>query len=344
MKPILNAFQGKSLSCPPIWLMRQAGRYLPEYREIRQRVPDFINLCFHEELATEVTLQPLKRFDFDAAILFSDILVIPHVLGQSVRVIEKKGPVLDPLEEKSFFDKAKDVNLQEALSIPLKILHNVRKSLPSTKAVIGFSGSPWTIATYMVEEGKSREFQKIINHLESRSSVFVKTMALLEEAIGTFLISQIDVGADVVQIFDSWAKAVPTNDRDEWIVSPIRRLISRIRAHHPDTPIIYYGRGVSQIYPQIVQGLSNVVLGVDEGVPVSVMKNQIQKLAPVQGNLSPHVLVEGGKLLRNHVFELIQSFQGTPYVFNLGHGIVPQTPVDHVAQLVDFVRGRDFQK
>jgi len=342
MKPILNAFQGNPLPYPPIWLMRQAGRYLPEYREIRRRVPGFIDLCFHEDLATEVTLQPLRRFDFDAAILFSDILVIPHVLGQSVRIVEKEGPVLDSLEEKTFFDKAKDINLQEALSTPLKILHNTRKSLPSTKAVIGFSGSPWTIATYMLEEGKSTAFQKIINHLEARSSLFIKTMALLEEAIGTFLIAQIDAGADVIQIFDSWAKAVPAHYRNEWIVSPTRRLISRIRTRHPDTPIIYYGRGVSQLYPQIIEGFSNIVLGVDEDVPVSVMKNQIQKVAPVQGNLSPHVLVEGGKPLRDQVFDLLHSFQGTPYVFNLGHGIVPQTPIDHVAQLVDLVRGIDF--
>jgi uroporphyrinogen decarboxylase len=338
MTPILNALQGGINSSPPLWLMRQAGRYLPEYREIRQSVTGFMDLCFHEELATEVTLQPLQRFDFDAAILFSDILVIPHVLGQTVHIIEKQGPVLKEIEGQSFFDRAKGIPLEEALSVPLKILYNVRQALPSTKAVIGFSGSPWTIATYMLEQGKSKEFQIAKNHLETRSPLFIQTMALLEEAIGTFLIAQINAGADVIQIFDSWAKAVPLPHRNDWVVSPIRRLIGRIRTCHPNTPIIYYGRGVSDLYSRIVEGFSNIALGVDEDVPVPVMKNQIQKLAPVQGNLNPRTLLEGGERMKRDVSDLLQAFQGTPYVFNLGHGILPQTPVDHVAQLVDLVR------
>lgn len=323
--------------------MRQAGRYLPEYRKIRQKVSGFMDLCFQEELATEVTLQPLRRFDLDAAILFSDILVIPHVLGQAVRIIEKQGPVLASIEEKTFFEKAQGIDLQEALSVPLKVLQNVRKALPPTKAVIGFSGSPWTVATYMLEQGKSRAFETIKRHLETGSPLFTKTMALLEEAIGTFLISQIDAGADVIQIFDSWAQAVPDAYRREWIIAPVRRLVSRIRACHPNTSIIYYGRGVSDLYPEVAEGLSNIVFGVDENVPVRVMKERLQKLAPVQGNLNPYVLVEGGKRMRDDVTALLEAFHGTPYVFNLGHGIVPETPVDHVAQLVSLVKGEGLQ-
>ena len=158
------------------------------------------------------------------------------------------------------------------------------------------------------------------------------------------LFLKFDAGADTVQIFDSWAKVVPTEHRKEWIISPIRRLISRIQISHPNTPIIYYGRGVSDLYPEIVRGFRNIVLGVDETVPVSVMRNQIQQLAPVQGNLSPDVLVEGGKKMKEKVEELLQTFQGTPFVFNLGHGIVPQTPIDHVAKLVELIRRGDFQK
>lgn len=344
MNRILNAFQKNSESHPPIWLMRQAGRYLPEYRALRQKIPTFMDLCFHEDYATEITLQPLHRFELDAAILFSDILVIPHVLGQAVHFVEKQGPVLAPLDGVAFFEKTKDVNLEESLSIPLKILSNVRKSLPSTKAVIGFAGSPWTIATYMLEQGKSTNFTRIKALMETKSPVFTQTMALLEEAIGTFLIAQIKVGADVVQIFDSWAKVVPETHQAEWIIAPIRRLIARIRACHPDTPIIYYGRGVCALYPQIIKGFSNIVFGVDEDVPLSVMKDQIQKLAPVQGNLSPQVLLKGGEQMKTNTETLLQAFRETPYVFNLGHGVVPQTPVDHVAQLIDFVKGRDFQK
>jgi uroporphyrinogen decarboxylase len=303
-----------------------------------------MDLCFHEDYATEVTLQPLRRFDLDAAILFSDILVIPHVLGQKVHFLEKQGPVLDSITGSSFFDRARDVDLQEALRTPLKILSNVRKTLPSTKAVIGFAGAPWTIATYMLEQGKSATFSKIKTLLETNNPVFVQTMALLEEAVGKFLIAQIDAGADVVQIFDSWAKAVPVDHQIDCLVGPTRRLIARIQTHHPETPIIYYGRGVCSLYPKIGAGFSNIAFGVDEDVPISVMKDQIQKIAPIQGNLSPRVLLEGGQQMKTNVSELLQAFQGTPYVFNLGHGIVPQTPVDHVAQLVDLVKGGVFYK
>ncbi|MBX9804883.1 MAG: uroporphyrinogen decarboxylase [Alphaproteobacteria bacterium] len=341
MKLVLNTLQGNKNSTPPIWLLRQAGRYLPEYRELRRKVPSFMDFCFHEDYATQVTLQPLQRFELDAAILFSDILVIPHVLGQRVQVIEKIGPVLDPLPS-PFFEQAKDIDLNEALEIPLRILTNIRRKLPSTKTVIGFSGSPWTIATYMLEEGKSTSFKKIKHLLESRNPIFTQTMAVLEESVGTFLCAQITAGADVIQIFDSWAKAVPEPHQKEWIVDPIRRIISRIRVVHPTTPIIYYGRGVSELYPQIVNDFSNIAFGVDESVPISVMKDKIQKLGPVQGNLSPQILVEGGEVMRNTVRELLTTFQETPYVFNLGHGIVPQTPVHHVGELVDLVKGNEI--
>jgi len=322
--------------------MRQAGRYLPEYRALRQKIPTFMDLCFHEEYATEITLQPLRRFELDAAILFSDILVIPHVLGQTVHFIEKQGPILATLHTPQFFDKAQHIDLKESLATPLNILRNVRESLPLTKAVIGFAGSPWTIATYMLEQGKSKDFKKAISLLETRSCLFTQTMALLEKSIGTFLMAQIDAGADVVQIFDTWAKVVPETHRADWVVAPIRRIIARIRIDYPIIPIIYYGRGVEDLYPQIVKGFSHIVFGVDEMVPISVMKNKIQKLAPVQGNLSPQVLLEGGEKMKNNVQELLRAFRETPYVFNLGHGIFPQTPVDHVTQLVDLVKEGSF--
>jgi len=344
MNRILNALHKNPDSSPPVWLMRQAGRYLPEYQAIRKKIPTFMELCFHEGYATEITLQPLRRFELDAAILFSDILVIPHVLGQSVHFIEKQGPVLASLDDPKFFDKAKNINLEESLAIPLRILRNVRKSLPSTKAVIGFAGSPWTIATYMLEQGKSTDFKKISNLLEAKDPLFVQTMALLEESVGTFLIAQIKAGADVVQIFDTWAKVVGEAHRADWIIAPVRRIIARIRGSYPETPIIYYGRGVCDLYPQIMGEFSHIAFGVDETVPISVMKDQLQKLAPIQGNLSPQVLLEGGEKMKTDIGDLLNAFEGTPYVFNLGHGIVPQTPVDHVAQLVDFVKGEGFRK
>lgn len=339
--PLKYTLQGNTHSPPPVWFMRQAGRYLPEYQAIRKKLPHFMDLCFHEDCATEVTLQPLRRFDLDAAILFSDILVIPYVLGQPVHFIEKTGPVLGPIES-SFLKRAKGINIPEALSIPLKILQNVRKALPSTKAVIGFAGSPWTIATYMFEQGKSTNFSKINHLLMNKDPLFCQIMALLEKAVGAFLIEQIKAGADAVQIFDSWAKAVPFEFREEWVVFPIRRIVARIRNDHPHTPLIYYGRGVSDLYPQIISGFSHMALGVDEEIPIPVMKHTLQKLAPLQGNLSPHLLVEGGKQMEKKAQELLEVFQGTPYVFNLGHGILPQTPVGHVAHLVDIVKESNF--
>jgi len=337
MSEIIKTLQGISNVNPPIWLMRQAGRYLPEYQKIRKSVPSFMDLCFHEDLATEVTLQPLRRFDLDAAILFSDILVIPHVLGQTVRVVEKEGPLLDSFPP-SFFERANNIDVEESLSIPLKILRNVRSALPPTKAVIGFTGSPWTIAAYMIEKKKTRDFSKIITQLESNSSQFRNTMALLEKAVGTFLISQIKAGADMIQIFDSWAQSVPPHLRKEWIVSPIRRIIKRIRAEYSTTPIIYYGRGVHLLFSQIADGFSNIAFGVDETVAISEMNELVQKVGPVQGNLNPQVLVEGGQKMKTEVSNLLTALYEKPYVFNLGHGILPQTPVSHVAELIDLVK------
>lgn len=338
MTSVLKTLQGNSYSLPPIWLMRQAGRYLPEYRAIRKKIPAFMDLCFHEDLATEVTLQPIRKFDFDAAILFSDILTIPHVLGQTVHIKETLGPVLEPIENTQIFETAKTINIHEAFAIPLKVINNVRRSLPQSKTVIGFSGSPWTIATYMLEGGKSVSFEKILYMLKDEDSLFIQTMAILEDVIGDYLIAQIQAGADVVQIFDTWAKAVPQDLHQRWIIEPVQRIIQRIQIVYPDTPIIYYGRGVSSIYQNIASDFENIAFSVDETVPVSVIKHQIQSLGPIQGNLCPRVLVKGGEMMKQKVTELLEAFRETPYVFNLGHGIVPQTPVDHVTQLVDLVR------
>lgn len=338
MTAILKALQGHCDPVPPIWLMRQAGRYLPEYRAIRKNIEAFMDLCFHEEFATEVSLQPLRRFDLDAAILFSDILIIPHVLGQTVHIKEQLGPVLEPIENTQLFERAKDICVTEALSAPLNVIKNLRMQLPSMKAVIGFSGSPWTIATYMLEGGKSRTFERIKHLLSINDPLFQQTMAILEDLIGTFLIAQIQAGADVVQIFDTWAQVVPENYQQEWIVEPIRRIIKRIQTVYPNTPIIYYGRGVSTLYQSITKDYTNVAFSVDEHVSISMIKDQIQSIAPVQGNLCPQLLLAGGVDMKNKVRELLDAFQKTPYVFNLGHGILPQTPVDHVAQLVDLVK------
>lgn len=337
MSEIIKTLHGYPNVRPPIWLMRQAGRYLSEYQEIRKSVPSFMDLCFHEELATEVTLQPLRRFDLDAAILFSDILVIPQILGQTVRFVEKEGPQLDSLPP-LFFEKAKDIDIEEALSTPLKVLRNVRNTLPPTKAVIGFAGSPWTIATYMLERKKTRSFSNSLGHLESNSQMFRDTMALLEGAVGTFLMAQIQAGADAVQIFDSWAKSVPVAYQTDWIIGPTRRIIERIRSHYPSTPIIYYGRGVHTLYSQIGKGFSGIAFGVDEMVSIPEMNDLIEKVAPIQGNLSPQILAEGGQKMEMDVSKLLTAFHGKSYVFNLGHGILPHTPVSHVTKLIDLVK------
>ena len=317
--------------------MRQAGRYLPEYRELRKTTGSFLDLCYSPSLAAEVTLQPIKRFSFDAAIIFSDILVIPDALGQSVSFQEGTGPVLDPLTDSKDLDDLVKENIVDRLNPVYEALKIVRASLPKKTALIGFAGAPWTIATYMVEGGISRDFSRTKCWAFSDPEEFYKLINILVRAITEHLIAQIEAGADALQIFDSWAGILPEKAFDQWCLKPIERIVSNVKQKHPEIPIIVFPRLAGERYIKIaeLEGVSAVSL--DQTISLNWAKTSLQPKVTVQGNLDPIYLLAGGKAMREEVARILGVFNNHPFIFNLGHGVLPTTPVQHVFELCEFI-------
>ncbi len=339
-KPILLALKGQTVNPVPIWLMRQAGRYLPEYRKIRAKGGSFLDLCFSPDLAIEVTLQPIRRFGFDAAILFSDILVVPHALGQKVDFREGEGPVLEALAGAGDLDRLTMAGFHGALAPVYATVKRLKASLPKETALIGFAGAPWTLASYMIEGRSSRDFAKIKAWAYGDPQSFARLIALLTEAVAQYLIAQIEAGAEILQIFDSWAGALSHPQMREWSLNPILAILERLRMAHPHIPVILFPRGIGAGYLDFARQGPGIVraLGLDSGVPLDWAWTQIQGGIALQGNLDPALLVAGGKPMREAALEILEKFGRGPFVFNLGHGILPQTPPDHVADLVRIVR------
>lgn len=323
---VSNCLRGKILTPPPIWIMRQAGRYLPEFREIRAQYPDFFGLCFSPQVVKEITLQPIKRFDFDAAIIFSDILVIPLARGQKVQFVKGEGPQLGPLTNNSA-DLSSLEPVYEAISL-------TASSLSKEKDLIGFSGAPWTILTYMIEQGKSSSFSKLHKMIETSPSQVEDLIESLTGDIADHLDRQIKAGATVVQIFDSWAESVPVSQRQAFILDPLKKITKRIGEK---VPIIFFGRGISGFYPTIANEIPNISFGLDESVSLSKACQDLPH-ACLQGNLDPKILLEGGQKLRDSVNLILKERGGHPFVFNLGHGILPATPIAHVEELLRLIR------
>ncbi|MBY0462948.1 MAG: uroporphyrinogen decarboxylase [Alphaproteobacteria bacterium] len=334
---LLQALRGAAKTPPPIWLMRQAGRYLPEYMAERQKFPDFMEFCFNSDVVTKVTLQPIERFDFDAAIIFSDILTIPHFLGQTVKFEKGHGPILAKVDWTDFLKNSEQKDLSNDYQPLFQSITDVKNALPSDKALIGFAGSPWTIGTYMIGGGKSKGFSEIVKFAETQSQTFKGILDLLTDQVIKLLLGQIKAGCDVVQIFDSWAAAVPVQQREEWLWSPLRKIYKAIKTVYPETPIIYYGKGISLDYPALIPDLPGVCFGLDQSVDVKWANSAIQKFAPVQGNLDPEKLVMGD--FQKDVQNILENLSVGPFVFNLGHGILPETPIPHVHQLIELVKG-----
>jgi len=336
-KPLLATVLGQIQPRPPMWVMRQAGRYLPEYREIRAKAGNFLQLCYTPELAAEVTLQPLRRFDLDAAILFSDILVIPDALGQEVRFEVGEGPVLNPVDNATIaaFDPGKVV---ERLAPVLETLERVKGSLALEKTLIGFCGSPWTVATYMIG-GKGSSDQAAARLFALREpDMFAALMDVLVEASIAYLIAQFRAGADVVQLFESWALNLDEPAFRQRVIEPNRRIVEGVRAAIPNAPIIGFPRGAAGMIAAYAEATRVNVVGLDYATPVDFADKALPKTLGVQGNLDPLRLVAGGQQMRERAEEIIAGFAGRPHIFNLGHGIVPETPIEHVAQLVDIVK------
>jgi uroporphyrinogen decarboxylase len=337
--PLIQAFAGQRDTPPPIWLMRQAGRYLPEYREIRKNVTSFLDLCFTPELAIEVTLQPIRRFAMDAAILFSDILVIPHALGQKVDFVEGQGPVLEPVRNLDDVHRLSASAVHERLAPVYETVRGVTAELPDSVGLIGFAGAPWTVATYMVEGGTSRNFAKVKRWAYGAPEEFAVLVDLLVESTAEYLIEQVRNGARVIQIFDTWAGALHEDALARWCLEPTLELARRIKAVDPNVRVIVFPRGAATLYARYARAPEIDGLSIDSAVERAWAKAELQPHCAVQGNLDPISLLAGGDQLRDQANAILSSFAGGPFIFNLGHGILPETPPDNVARLIDTVRG-----
>ena len=343
-KPLLRVLSGQREPVPPVWMMRQAGRYLPEYRELRAKAGSFMGLCFNPEMAAEVTLQPVRRFGFDAAILFSDILVIPHALGQGLRFVEGEGPRLDPLENAAALSRLRPQADPEALAPIYETVRRVKAELPDAVALIGFCGAPWTVATYMIA-GRGTPDQAPAKQFATREPEgFQGLMDVLVEASAGYLSRQIEAGAEVLQIFDTWAGSLLSDTAspdgfERWCIQPTRQLVARVRERHPNVPIIGFPRGAGRNIPRYVEATGVTAVSLETEIDRAFAREHIQSLVPVQGNLDPQVLLTGGEALDRAVDEVKEAFSGGPFIFNLGHGITPPTPIAHVERMLARVRG-----
>ena len=336
-KPLLQALNGEVPDRVPVWLMRQAGRYLPEYRELRANTGSFLDLCYTPELAAEVTLQPLRRYGMDGAILFSDILVIPHALGQSLDYVEGEGPKLDPIRNAASVAKLSAKGLNDVLGPVYETVRRVRADLPDDAALIGFAGSPWTVACYMVEGGGSKDFAEVRRFAYGDPDGFGQLIDCLVDATIVYLRHQIDAGAEAVQLFDSWAGVLPESAFQRWVVAPTARIVEAIRATHPATPIVGFPRGAGLMYADYAKATGVSVLALDTSVPLAAAK-ALQESLPVQGNLDPVTVMVGGEEMRRSAKDILRALADGPFVFNLGHGVLQHTPPDHVGELIALVR------
>ncbi len=338
-KPLLRALQGEPLDVPPIWLMRQAGRYLPEYRAQRSKAPDFLAFCLTPELAAEATLQPIRRFGFDAAIVFSDILVVPHALGQRVEFREGEGPVLEALRGDKAVSRLESAAVAERTAPVGETLRRVQAALPGGVALIGFAGAPWTVATYMVEGGTSRDFSRTKRWAFSDPKGFAALIDCLVSATITYLLTQIEAGAEVVQLFDSWAGVLPEAEFRRWVIEPTARIARALKSEHPNVPIIGFPRGAGVLYAAYAEIAGVDAVGLDSVVPLAWAREHLQTRHAVQGNLDPVLLLAGGAAMTTAVRAILEALREGPFVFNLGHGILPETPPEHVTALVELIRG-----
>jgi uroporphyrinogen decarboxylase len=336
-KRLISALRGKANAVPPMWLMRQAGRYLPEYRALRENAKSFLDFCYTPAMAAEVTLQPIRRFHFDAAILFSDILVVPDAMGQTVSFETGEGPRLDPIETPEGVAKLGAFDI-DRLSAVFETIDRVKSELPSDVAFIGFCGAPWTVASYMIagrgtpDQAPARLFA--FRHPEA----FQQLIDRLVEASVEYLLRQIDAGVEVVQIFDSWAGVLPANEFESWCARPIGRMISALKERRPGTPVIAFVRGADAQLPGLTRALNADGYGLDTALDPKWAVAETAANVCLQGNLDPLALIAGGPALDREIDSILSAFAGRPHIFNLGHGILPQTPIENVERLITRVR------
>jgi uroporphyrinogen decarboxylase len=336
---LLRVLAGERASVPPIWLMRQAGRYLPEYREIRRTTDTFLDLCFNPKLAAEVTLQPIRRFGFDAAILFSDILVVPYALGQRVTFEDGEGPKLDALDRPSTLRQLRR-DIDHAKLAPIyETVARVKEELPEDIALIGFCGAPWTVATYMIAGCGTVDQLPARQFAYQHANAFSELIDILVEASAEYLIRQFKAGVDAVQIFDTWAGVLPSDEFRKWCIDPCARIVDAVRKRVPAAKIIGFPRGAGTKLTRYLADVAVDAVGLDWMMDLAFARDQIQTRRPVQGNLDPLVLLAGGEPLDRAIDGILDALAAGPFIFNLGHGVLPDTPLAHVERLIARVRG-----
>ena len=337
-KPLLSVLRGERRDRAPMWMMRQAGRYLPEYRQLRQEKGSFLELVYDSDAAAEVTLQPLKRFPgLDAAILFSDILIIPFAIGQNLTFVSGEGPRLTPpLMSASLDDLTPFLTRLEPI---YETVAKVRRQLEPDKTLIGFAGSPWTVATYMVAGQGSRDQIEARRLAYADPGRFGEIIARIEQVTLDYLSGQIEAGAEAVQLFDSWAGSLSPAQFEQWVIAPTARIVAGVRDRHPDIPVIGFPKGAGGKLGAYARETQVTALGLDETVDPRWAARELPQDLAVQGNLDPLALIAGGETMEAAVRRILDAFAGRPHIFNLGHGILPDTPIEHVERLIALVKG-----
>jgi len=340
-KKILRALAGETLETPPIWMMRQAGRYLPEYRATRAEAGDFLSLCYNSELAAEVTLQPIRRYGFDAAILFADILLLPQALGADLWFVTGEGPRLSTIESQADFDKLKPASeIHETLNPVYETVRILSRELPKETTLIGFAGAPWTVATYMIA-GRGTPDQGPAHKLKDENpALFDQVIDLLIEGTIDYLGKQIEAGAEVVKIFDSWAGSLKGADFDKYALDPAKKIITALKAQYPDVPIIAFPRGAGERYEGFAKATGADCVATDDAVSAEWVAEHVQKDGCVQGNLKSSHMVTGGQTLVDETRRIVEALGKGPHIFNLGHGITPDADPENVQLMIDTVRGK----
>lgn len=336
---LLNVLDGQRSATPPIWMMRQAGRYLPEYRALREKAGSFMKLCFTPDLAAEITLQPIRRFGFDAAILFSDILVIPHALGQTVRFEAGEGPRLDPLVSEAAIDALPATVDQSVLAPIYQTVAQVRPQLDGKTAFLGFCGAPWTVATYMIAGQGTSDQAPARMFAYEKPRAFARLVDLLVENSVAYLARQLEAGVDAVQLFDTWAGVLPPEEFTRWCIEPAARIVDGLRRKVPGARVIGFPRGAGHLLGDYVDRVAVNAVSVDWTADRKFIRERVQDRVAVQGNLDPLALLAGGEALDRAIDAILDDFRDRPFIFNLGHGVLPSTPIAHVEQMLRRVRG-----
>ena len=341
-KKILKALAGEKQNVPPIWMMRQAGRYLPEYRETRAQAGDFLSLCYNSELAAEVTLQPIRRYGFDAAILFADILLLPQALGADLWFVTGEGPRLSTVQSKQDFENLRQPEeINETLAPVYETVKILSKELPSETTLIGFAGAPWTVATYMVA-GRGTPDQAPAHRLKNENpELFDNLINLLVEGTVEYLSHQIAAGAEVIKIFDSWAGSLKGNDFDKYALEPCKKIISALKVKHPTIPIIVFPRQAGDRYVGFAKQAGADCVALDESVSAEWISQNVQVDGCIQGNLASSHMVSGGRTLIDETKRIVKALSNGPHIFNLGHGITPDADPQNVQIMIDTIRNAE---